>query len=118
MGAAAQLREIDSGNAATLLRVCNIIGGLLAFGIAGCWHVYAILWCVGYGPEPGIDLESGTVDCTVADCSDMQTTDDGLYIVDLQDAANVCMPFFPRLSSAIVALYIVCVRAPQYVLGE
>jgi|EP01046_Picozoa_sp_COSAG06_P010471 hypothetical protein len=80
MGVAAQLREIDSGKAVTILRVCNLICGLLAFVIAGCWHVYHILGC---SDEVGGDGAALTDDC---------------------------MTFFPALSSAVVALYIMCVR--------
>ena len=77
-GLAAQLRELDSGTAVTLLRVCNVVCGLLGFAIAGCWHVYHIVGC----SDEGVD---------------------GQPVVD-----GDCMSFFPSLSSAVVALYIMC----------
>ena len=78
-GLAAQLRELDSGTSVTLLRVCNVVCGLLGFAIAGCWHVYRIVGC----SDEDVDG---------------QPVDDG-----------DCMSFFPSLSSAVVALYIMCV---------
>ena len=85
-GVAAQLRDLDSGTAVMLLRMCNLVCGLLGLGVAGCWHVYHIVGC-----------------------SD--------EVVDGQDAADGdCMSFFGKLSSAVVALYIMCalqLRAPS-----
>ena len=74
-----QLKELDSGTLANLLKVANVLCGALAFGVAGCWHVYHIITC--------------------SDEADA----DGLLSTD-------CMSFFPALSSAIVALYIMCGR--------
>ena len=86
VGVASQLRDLDSGTAVTLLRACNLVCGLLGLGVAGCWHVYHIVGC-----------------------SD--------EVVDGQDAAaGDCMSFFGKLSSAVVALYIMCAlqtRAPS-----
>lgn len=40
-----QLKELDSGTLANLLKVANVLCGALAFGVAGCWHVYHIVTC-------------------------------------------------------------------------
>ena len=83
--AVAELRNLESSKAASLLRWCNVVCALLGLGIAGCWHIYIVVTC-----------SDATVDEAEA--------------VDVDDAATTgCMAFFPRLSTTIVALYIMCV---------
>jgi hypothetical protein len=80
MAVVSQLRELDSGTAVTLLRVCNMVCGLLGVGVAGCWHAYHIVGCTDEVVD-GQDPEAGD-----------------------------CMSFFGMLSSTVVALYIMCVH--------
>lgn len=83
MGVAAQLREIDSGTAATLLRWCNVVCGLLGVAIAGCWHIYHAFTC----------------------------SDDAAEVIEGEEDEDTagCMGFWPRVSTTVVALYIMWV---------
>ena len=80
--AVAQLRMVEDGKMTAILRVFNIVIGLLGLGVAGVWHVYHIVTC------------------------EETTSAEG------DDVSDDCMDFFGALSSIIIALYIMSAPCP------
>lgn len=81
--AVAQLRMVEDGQMTCILRIFNIVVGLLGLGVAGVWHVYHIVTC------------------------EETTSAEG------DDVSDNCMDFFGALSSIIIALYIMSAPCPH-----